>query len=143
MSQDLSHQIELENREKGCIELTYEIEKINKKIAKLRLEKEQKELELIALIGHNKEGSTSYSLADRTVTVKTDMIYSLDKKSYISGDVYIPEEWNPILTNITYEVNKKLFNSFEENAPESIREILNELVTKKPSKPNVTIKVRS
>lgn len=143
MNQNLSHQLELENRERRSIELTYELEKINQKIAKLRLEKEQKELDLIELMGHNLEGSKSYDLADRVVTLKTDMIYSLDKKSYVKGDVYIPDEWDPVLQNITYEVNKKLFNQYEQTAPESVKEILNALITKKPSKPNVTIKVRS
>lgn len=136
------HQLELEQREQKAIHLTYEIEKLNKKLAKLRLDKEQMELDLITLVGHDIEGSKSYDLADRTVTLKTEMIYSLNKKAYANGDVYLPPEFDPILKKVNYEVNKRLFNAYEKMAPINIRNTLNELVEKKPSKPNVTIKVR-
>jgi hypothetical protein len=137
------HHLELEQREKKAIELTYELEKLTKKLAKIRLDKEQMESDLIALIGHDMEGSKSYDFHDRTITIKTDMIYSLDKKAYENGDVYLPPEFDPILKKVTYEVNKKLFNAYEKMSPINIRNTLNELIEKRPSKPNVTIKVRS
>ena len=137
------YQVELENRNRRAIEITHELEKLNKKLAKLRLDKEELEMELISVIGHEYEGSKTYDIGDRSVTLKTDIIYSLDKKSYISGDYYLPEEFDPILQKVSYEVNKKLFNHYESISPVSVREVLNTLITKKNSKPSVSIKVRS
>jgi hypothetical protein len=138
-----NYQLELENRQQRAEQLTIELETINRKIAKLRLDKESKELELIAAIQHEHEGSKTYDIGLHSVTIKTDMIYSLDKKAYISGDVFLPPEFDPVLQKITYEVNKKLFNAYEQMAPLAVRKTLNELVTKKESKPNVSIKVRA
>jgi len=137
------YQLELEQRELRAIEITAELEKINRKLAKLRLDKEELELELIAAIGHEYEGSKTYDIGDRSVTLKTDMIYALDKKAYTSGDVFIPDEFDPVLTKLSYEVNKKLFNHYESIAPIHVREALNQLVIKKNSKPSVAIKVRT
>lgn len=136
------YQLDLEKREQRAIELTYELEKLNKKLAKMRLDKEQMEMELINVISHDFEGTKSYDIADRTVILKTEMIYSLDKKSYINGELYLPPEFDPVLKKVTYEVNKKLFNAYEKIAPLNVRNALNELVEKKNSKPNITIKVR-
>ena len=138
----MHYQLELEQREQKAIALTYELEKLNKKLAKMRVDKEQMELELISVIGHDFEGSKSYDLADRTLILKTEMIYSLDKKAYANGDLYLPPEFDPILKKVNYEVNKRLFNAYEKMAPLNIRNTLNELIEKRPSKPNVTIKVR-
>ena len=139
----MEYKIELEQRERQAEELTRDIEAINKKLAKLRLDKESKELELIGVIQHMHEGSKTYDIGIHSVTVKTDMIYALDKKAYISGDVYLDPAYDPILQKITYEVNKKLFNAYEQMAPIETREALWKLIEKKPSKPNVSIKVRA
>lgn len=139
----MEYKIELEQRERRAEELTSEIETINKKLAKLRLDKESKELELISTIQHEHEGSKTYDIGFHSVTIKTDMIYALDKKAYISGELYLEPAFDPVLQKVTYEVNKKLFNAYEQMAPADVREVLNQLVEKKPSKPNVTIKVRS
>ncbi len=139
----MAHQVELKNQERALIDLAKNIEKVNAKIAKLRLEKESMELELIGLIDHDYEGSKTYSIGIHSVTVKTDMIYSLDKKAYCGGDVFLPEAFDPVVQKVTYEVNKKLFNQYEQTAPLEVRMMLNELVEKKPSKPNVSIKVKA
>jgi hypothetical protein len=143
MTHQEAYQLELGNREKTAVEITNELEDINKALAKLKLDKEERELELIKVIGHRYEGSRSYDVGFHSVTIKTDFIYALDKKAYLNGDIFIPEEFDPILKKTTYEVNKNLFNQYEKMAPDSIRNSLNELITKKESKPNVSIKVRS
>ena len=139
----MEHKLELEYRERRTQELTSEIETINKKMAKLRLDKESKELELIATIQHEHEGSKTYDIGMHSVTIKTDMIYALDKKAYISGELYLDPSFDPVLQKTTYEVNKKLFNAYEQMAPANVREVLAQLIEKRPSKPNVTIKVRA
>lgn len=136
------YQLELEQRQRKAIELTSELEIINQDIARLRLEKERLESDLISVIGHEMEGSKAYDIGDRCVTLKTDMIYALNKKAYVHGDIYIPPEFDPVIQKITFEVNKKLFNEYEKTAPLEIRELLCDLVEKRPSKPNVSIKTR-
>lgn len=137
------YQTELENRQRRALELTYELEDINKQIARLRCDKEEAELELVTVIGHEYEGSKTYDIGDRSVTLKTDVIYALDKKAYTNGDYFLPPEFDPVLKKTTFEVNKKLFNHYESIAPLAVRELLNSLITKKDSKPSVSIKVRS
>ena len=142
MNKDISYQIELEMQQQRAFEIACELERMNKKLAKMRLDKEQLEAEFIELIGHNKEGSKTYDIGDKSVTVKTEMIYSLDKKAYTGGEVFLPTEFDPVLTKISYEVNKKLFKAYEEMAPESVRDILNQLIEIKPAKPALSIKAR-
>lgn len=137
------YQLELEARQQHIEQLTIELEKLNKCIAKKRIQKELLEQELIAAIGHDYEGSKTYDSGVYSVTIKTDMIYSLDKKAYTSGQIYLPAEFDPITEKVTYEVNKKMFNEYEQTAPIEVRQILNELIEKKPCKPNVSIKVKS
>ncbi len=143
MNSALAHQVELENRERTAIDLVGELEKINKKMAKLRLDKEKLEVELIGVIGHDYEGSKTYDIGQSKVVIKTEKIYALDKAAYRNGDLFLPDEFDPVLKSISYEVNKKLFNSFVTTAPFAVRETLNKLITLKDSKPGVTIKVRS
>lgn len=138
-----AYQTELESRQKRAIELTYEIEETNNLLATLRLHKEQMESELKSVIGHDYEGSKTYEIGDRSVTIKTDLIYALDKKAYINGDYFLPPEFDPIVQKTTFEVNKKLFNKYDSTSPLAVRELLNTLVTKKEANLKITIKARS
>ena len=54
-----------------------------------------------------------------------------------------PPEFDPVLQSVAYKVNKKLFDHYESTSPLSVREALNELVTKKEGKLSVTIKTRT
>ena len=137
------YQVELQVRQQHVERLTIDLDALNKQIATLRLEKELLENELITTIAHDYEGSKTYDAGIYAVTIKTDMIYALDKKAYSNGDVYLPPEFDPIVEKVTYEVNKKQFNEYEQTAPIEVRQLLNELVEKKPSKPNVSIKVKA
>lgn len=138
-----NYQLELEQREMLAIELANKLDKLNAKIAKLRLEKESLEVELIAAIGHNLEGSKTYDVGDKAVTLKTDMIYSLNKDLYNDDSFLLPADFDPVVTKTVFEVNKKSFNSMVATAPAHVCDMLHALVTKKPSKPAVTIKART
>ena len=129
-------------REEVLCALVRELESINENLARLKLEKEEVEASIIAAIGHDYEGSKTYEVRDRSITIKTESIYALDKKAYISGDYYLPPEFDPVLQKVSYEVNKKLYNSFYASSPFSVRQILDTLIEKKAAKPNVSLKVR-
>jgi hypothetical protein len=118
------------------------LEAVNKKLAKLTLEKEALTAEIIAGLAHNHEGERSYEVNEWKVTIKTPMIYSLDTKAYKQGDIYIDPEFDPVKQSITYTVDKKRFEECMTLAPAGVREALCELVTKKPGKESISIKAR-
>lgn len=130
---------DLEERRYILEDAVKKLDSVNKKIAKLTLEKEALTKEIISALGHEKEGQITYPVGHKKVTCKTPMIYSLDKKAYESGDIYLPSEFDPIKKCITYSVDKKLCEQYMATSPKSAREALFELITKKPGKPSVTI----
>jgi len=129
----------LDEREYTLEESVKKLDLINKRIAKLTLEKEDLTKIIIAALGHNKPGQATYQVNEYKVTCKTPSIYSLDTRAYKNGDVYLPKEFNPIKESVTYTVDKKLFDDYFNLAPESVRESLVQLVTVKPGKMGVTL----
>lgn len=119
-----------------------EMEQINKKLAKLTKRKEELTSLIIDELGHNQEGQKSYDFEMWKIECKTPFIYSLDKKAYESGDVYLPAEFNPVKSSVSYTVDKKLCDKYMSEAPLSVREALAQLIEKKPGKPSVAIKER-
>ena len=134
-------QSELEYREQRSYELLDLLESINTSLAKLNDQKVLFELELIAVLQHNKEGSKSYAMGDRAVTVTTDKIYSLNKSLYSSGDLFIPAEFDPIVAKTEFSVNKALYKKYMETSPFAIRESLKKLIVEKDAKARVVIKL--
>jgi hypothetical protein len=118
------------------------LESVNKKISKLLLKKEELTDNIISAFGHDKEGQKSYDFHTWKIEVRTPFIYSLNKKLYESGEYNIPKKFNPIKKSVSYSIDKKFFDKFEE-APFEVREQLIELIEKKPGKAAVNIKTRS
>ena len=119
-----------------------ELQLTNKKIAKLTMRKEELTQSIIAALGHEKEGQKTYEYDEWKITAKTPYIFSLDKKAYEKGDVYLPCEFDPIKKSTSYTVDKKLFEQYMGSAPIEVRQALGELVTIKPGKPGVSIESR-
>lgn len=118
------------------------LEKINKQIAKLTVEKEQLTVDLITEIRHNHEGQKSYEVDKYKLEVRTPMNYKLDKKAYEQGYIYLPEGFNPIDTKVAYTVNKKRYNEIMSNSPDKVQEALHSLITLEPGKPSIKIGLR-
>lgn|SRR3990167_2184427 len=119
-----------------------ELECVNKKLAKLTVRKEELTSIIIDALGHKHEGQRSYEYGVWKIECKTPMIYSLNKKAYEMGDVYLPSEFDPIKKSVSYTVDKNLCETYLKTAPASVRAALIELIEKKPSKPGVSIKER-
>lgn len=115
------------------------LEQVNKQLAKLLAEKEALAECIISAIGHEHEGERTYTVGLRKVTVKTPMVYSLDKKKYESNEVYLPEQFNPVVPKVSYTIDKRLCEDYLMRAPASVRESLLALITKKPGKANVLV----
>ncbi len=130
-------------REHFLSECIKNLDTINKRIAKLLLTKEELTRQIIAALGHEHEGQKSYDYLQWRIEVKTPCIYSLNKKVYEACDYIIPQEFNPIKQSISYSIDKKMCDEIMETAPQDVRDILAELIDKKPGKATVAIKERS
>ena len=129
-------------RERALQESIKGLECINKKIATLIVRKEKLTEMIIGALGHEQEGQKTYEYDVWKIEVKTPCIYSLNKKKYESGDIHIPEEFNPIKQSVSYTIDKRLCDQFMLEAPKDVRDALVELIDKKPGKAGITLKER-
>lgn len=127
-------------QERAFSEGIKELQQINKKIAALNLRKEELTDEIIGLLDHQHEGQKSYEYGVWKIEVKTPFVYSLNKKLYESGEIKLPDDFNPIKQSVSYSVDKRLCDKFMKDAPKKVRDSLAELIDKKPGKAGITIK---
>lgn len=132
----------LQVREQILADSIKELDKVNRQLAKLNVRKEELTSEIIAALGHDHEGQRSYDYGVWKLEVKTPFVYSLNKKLYESGQIKLPDEFNPIKQSVSYTIDKRACDLFIETAPAKVRNALAELIDKKPGKPGVTIKER-
>jgi hypothetical protein len=119
-----------------------ELECVNKKLAKLTMRKEELTDMIIGAFDHDHEGQKTYEYDVWKIEVKTPFVYSLNKKKYESGDIKLPEKFNPIKQSVSYSVDKRLCDQYMLEAPKKVRDALAELIDKKPGKAAVSIKER-
>lgn len=126
-----------------CLEASVvELEKLNKQLAKLVLRKEELIDTIIGALGHQHEGQKSYEHGLWKIEVKTPFLYCLNKKLYESGEIKLPDNFNPVKESISYSVDKVLCDKYIHDAPKKIRDALILLIDKKPGKAGVTVKER-
>jgi hypothetical protein len=131
------------NEQEQCFaESIKELEKVNKQIAKLLVRKDELTDLIIGALEHDHEGQKSYEYGVWKIEVKTPYIYSLNKKLYESGDVKIPDDFNPVKQSVSYSIDKRLCDKYMMDAPKKVRDALAELIDKKPGKAGITIKER-
>lgn len=118
-----------------------QLDKVKKKLKKLKLEEEALTNEIIAALGHEKEGQSTYDVDCWKVTCKTPFIYSLDTNAYKNGDVYLDPAFDPVKQTVKYEVVKSLYDKYFNASPLETRKALDKLVTIKPGKKTVTVGV--
>lgn len=129
-------------QERFFVESIKELEKVNKKLSKLLCRKEELTDQIIGVLDHKHEGQKTYEYGTWKIEVKTPFVYSLNKKLYESGEIELPKKFNPIKKSISYSIDKKLCDKYIQEAPNDIRDVLIELIEKKPGKVGVTIKER-
>jgi len=119
-----------------------ELEKVNKQLAKLTLRKEELTDMIISAMSHNHEGQRTYEYDVWKVEIKTPITYCLNKKLYESGNIVLPDNFNPIKESISYSIDKGLCDKYMLDAPKKVQVALAELIDKKPGKASITIKER-
>lgn len=120
-----------------------ELDELNKKVAKFLCRKEELTDMIITTLDHDHEGQKTYDYGMWKIEVKTPFVYSLNKKLYESMDINIPKKWNPIKKSVAYSIDKRMIDSVINEAPEDVRDILVDLIDKKPGKASVVIKERT
>ena len=115
---------------------------VNKQLSELNVLKEDLVDRIIGALEHDHEGQKSYNFNTWKIEVKTPFVYSLNKKLYESGKIQLDDRFNPIKKATTYTVDKRLCDECLEYAPKEVRDVLVELIDKKPGKAGVTIKER-
>lgn len=134
---------EVNDREQCLLESIVDLEAVNKKLSKLLLKKEELTQIIIGAIGHEHEGQKTYEYGLWKIEVRTPCVYYLNKKLYESGDVVIPDEFNPIKKSVSYSIDKKLCETYLNSAPREVRDGLIDLIEKKPGNASVCIKERT
>lgn len=119
-----------------------ELEKVNKQLAKLLVRKDELTATIIGALEHEHEGQKSYEYGVWKIEVKTPYIYSLDKKQYELTQLRLPDEFNPVKQSVAYTVDKRLCDKYMTEAPKKVRDMLIEIISKKPGKAGITIKER-
>ena len=119
-----------------------ELNKVNKQLAKLTLQKEELTKLIIGALQHEHEGQKTYEYSTWKVEIKTPCVYSLNKKLYESGSIKLPEGFNPVKQSVSYSIDKRLCEKYLQEAPKKVRDALVELIDKKPGKAAVCIKER-
>jgi hypothetical protein len=116
-----------------------EFKKITAKIGALVSRKEELEKLIIAGFGHDKDGQEQYPLGSFKVECKTLMIYSLDKKLYEENKDRFDKKLVKKSTTYTYKIDKKIAIASRATLDGEDRDILDDMITKKPAKVKVTV----
>lgn len=120
-----------------------ELDKINNKLATLLTRKDELIDIIIGALGHEHKGQKSYEYGLYKIEVKTPTIYSLNTSKYKSGDIKLPDNFNPIKESISYSIDKKLCDQYMQIAPKKVRDSLALLIDEKPGKKNVVLTRRA
>ena len=131
------------NEQEHCfVDSINELQKVNKQLAKLLVRKEELTDQIIGSLEHDHEGQKTYEYGTWKIEVKTPFVYSLNKKLYESGDIKLPDNFNPVKESVSYSIDKKLCDQYMLDAPKKVRDALAELIDKKPGKAGIIIKER-
>lgn len=118
-------------------------EQVCKEMARLNLLKEELTSEIIGALGHEHEGQKTYEYNVWKIEVKTPVSYSVNKKLYELCEINLPSDFNPVKKSVSYAVDKRLCDNYLLTAPEDVKQLLVEIIDKKPGKAAVTIKERT
>ena len=130
------------DEEVGLSDFIQELQLINKQLAPLICRKNELITLIIDELDHNHEGQKTYEYQAWKIEVKTPCVYSLNKKMYESGQITLPDNFNPIKQSISYSIDKKLCDQYINDAPKKVKQKLIKLIDKKPGKKTVNIKDR-
>lgn len=132
-----------ETKKERCLDdFIKELDSVNKQLSILTVRKEELTKEIIVSLSHEHEGQKTYEYDTWKIEVKTPCVYSLNKKKYESGEIKLPDNFNPIKQSVSYSIDKRLCDQYMQDAPKKVRNVLVALIDKKPGKASVCLKER-
>ncbi len=116
---------------------------VNYKIAELKQIKEDLEQIIINQIGRGDmsfEGQKTHEIGRFKVEVTTDYNYKINKTEYEIYKHHLPQEFDPVISEVKYRINKKAFKSIDMYGSEEQKLIRDKFITLEPAKPSVKIR---
>ena len=126
-----------------------DLETVKYQIAELKIIQEKIEARVIQLadrgefnesgelIAITHEGEKTTIQGKFKLTIRTDYLYAIDKGEY---EVYmntLPDQYNPVRTKVSYDIDKRLLREAEKYASHDEMIVLGKIITKKLAKPAV------
>jgi hypothetical protein len=115
------------------------LEWVNYQIADLQQSKEALEADIMKILNHDKDGSSTYTIGRYKIEIKTPSINKLDIKKYLSFKNKIPTGLDPVVEKKSYTISKKVLNDINEYATNDEKLFLSEFIITKPGK--LTMKI--
>lgn len=126
-------------KEEAIVETAQVLERLAYEIADLTRCREELEKHMAALLEHPSEGQRTYIEGKYKITCKTGVNYSLNKEKYEMIGRSLSTANDPVQKITKYELNKKVIRDAYASGNERDIQILDEILTCKPSKLNVVI----
>lgn len=126
-------------KEEAIIETAQVLERLAYEIADLLRVKEELEKHMAALLEHPSEGQRTYVEGRYKITCKTGANYSLNKEKYDLIGRQLTSQNDPVNKVVKFELNKKVIRDAYASGNERDIQILDEILTCKPSKLSVVI----
>ena len=119
------------------------LDRVNYELAQLKDIKEQLENILLEHIGRSNmeyEGTKSHALGKFKLEVKTDYNYKINKDEYEVYQNFLPREFNPVIGEIKYRVDKKIFKSIDVYGSDDQKKIRDKFIILEKSKPSIKVR---
>lgn len=126
-------------REDAIKETVSTLEMIAYEMADLARVKEELEKRLAALLEHGDDGQRTYIEGKWKIVLKTGYNWTLNKEKYEMIGRQLDSKLDPVQKVTKYELNKKVIRDAYQSGSERDIQILDEILSKKPSKLSVTI----
>lgn len=135
----------------NIIEHVDNLNKINIQIAELKQIKEDLEKLVIVSLGRADfvngkmnnichEGQKTHEIGVYKVEVCTEYNYKINKSEYEIYKSHLPKEFDPVISEVKYRINKKIFNSMNLYASDDQKIIRDKFISMEPAKPSVKIR---
>lgn len=117
------------------------LDMVNYQLAELKDIKERIESAIVEIMQPEDDCQRTHVVDKYKLTIKTGYIYSIDKEEYEIIADKIPMCFCPVTRRMSYDINKQNLRDLEKFGSGEEKELVASIVSKKPAKTSVTLKV--